>query len=103
MWRSVPPTGLISRRIWLDATLADWPHKLLRKPVRTPNCWATCVGRGHMYGDVGRWSRFHQVVLISSLLPLSWLGMMAVHEAGHVVAAWLTGGKIVRVVLYPLT
>src|SRR5256885_1670691 len=47
--------------------------------------------------------RFHQVVLISSLLPLSWLGMMAVHEAGHIAAAWLTGGKVVRVVLYPLT
>jgi hypothetical protein len=35
--------------------------------------------------------RVHQIVLIVSTLVFSWLGMMAVHEAGHVLAAWLTG------------
>jgi hypothetical protein len=29
--------------------------------------------------------------------------MQAVHELGHVVAAWLTGGRVERVVLHPLT
>jgi hypothetical protein len=48
-------------------------------------------------------SRLHQVVLIGSLLPLSWLGVMAVHESGHVSAAWLTGGRVTKVVLHPLT
>lgn len=28
---------------------------------------------------------------------------MAVHELGHVTAAWLSGGEVVRVVLHPLT
>ena len=29
--------------------------------------------------------------------------MQAVHEAGHVVGAWLTGGRVAQVVLNPLT
>lgn len=47
--------------------------------------------------------RFHQAVLIGSLLALSWLLMQAVHEFGHVAAAWGTGGAVERVVLHPLT
>jgi hypothetical protein len=47
--------------------------------------------------------RFHQVLLIGSFLPLSWLAMMVVHELGHVLGAWLTGGSVARVVLHPLT
>jgi hypothetical protein len=42
-------------------------------------------------------------VLIVSTLLGSWLGMQAVHELGHVVGAWVTGGKVAKVVLYPLT
>jgi hypothetical protein len=41
--------------------------------------------------------------LIVSTLLGSWLAMQAVHESGHVVGAWLTGGRVDRVVLYPLT
>jgi hypothetical protein len=47
--------------------------------------------------------RFHQILLIASLVPASWLGMQAVHELGHVVGAWLTGGQVTRVVLDPRT
>lgn len=47
--------------------------------------------------------RFHQIVFIASLLTLSWLAMMGVHELGHVAGAMLTGGGIQRVVLHPLT
>jgi hypothetical protein len=43
------------------------------------------------------------VVLIGSTVLGSWLGMQAVHESGHVLGAWLTGGRVARVVLYPLT
>jgi hypothetical protein len=46
--------------------------------------------------------RLHQFVLIGSTLLLSWLGMMVVHELGHVLGAWWTGGKVARVVLHPL-
>jgi Peptidase M50B-like len=46
--------------------------------------------------------RLHQVLLIGSLLPLSWLLMMVVHEFGHVLGAWLTGGGVAKVVLHPL-
>jgi hypothetical protein len=46
--------------------------------------------------------RRHQVMLISSFLPLCWLGMMIVHEFGHVLGAWLTGGSVAGVVLHPL-
>lgn len=41
-------------------------------------------------------------ILVGVLLPLCWLGMMVVHEAGHVTGAALTGGRVVRVVLHPL-
>ena len=47
--------------------------------------------------------RIHQVILIVSVLLGSWLGMQAVHELGHVIGAWLTGGRVIAVVLYPLT
>jgi hypothetical protein len=47
--------------------------------------------------------RVHQAILIGSILPLSWFAMMAVHETGHVLGAWLSGGTIARVVLHPLT
>jgi hypothetical protein len=47
--------------------------------------------------------RFYQIVLIGSVLFSCWLGMQDVHELGHVLGSWLTGGQISRVVLHPLT
>jgi hypothetical protein len=47
--------------------------------------------------------RVHQLVLIASTVVGSWLGMQAIHESGHVIGAWLTGGHVQRVVLHPLT
>ena len=47
--------------------------------------------------------RLHRAVLLVSLIPLCWFAMMAVHELGHVVGAWLTGGAVAKVVLHPLT
>ena len=38
---------------------------------------------------------------MTALLILSWFGMQAVHESGHVVAAWASGGRVDRVVLVP--
>jgi len=36
------------------------------------------------------------------MLGLSWLGMMVVHEFGHVVGAWTSGGVVRDVDLHPL-
>lgn len=47
--------------------------------------------------------RFHQVLFSVSLVACSWLGMMAVHELGHVVGAVFTSGSVERVVLHPLS
>ena len=47
--------------------------------------------------------RLHQVVLIVSVVVGSWLGMQAVHELGHVIAAWATGGTVTAVVLDPFS
>ena len=44
----------------------------------------------------------HQTTLIVSTIAGSWLGMQAVHELGHVVGAYATGGRVARVVLHPL-
>ena len=46
--------------------------------------------------------RIHQVLLIASMLALSWLIMQAVHEFGHIVVAWATGGTVTKVALHPL-
>lgn len=47
--------------------------------------------------------RMSQVVLILSTILFSWLMMQALHEAGHVLGAMLSGGTVRRVVLHPLT
>jgi hypothetical protein len=47
--------------------------------------------------------RQQQVLLIASTLAFSWLAMQAVHEFGHVVGAWLSGGEVAEVVLHPAT
>jgi hypothetical protein len=43
-----------------------------------------------------------RTILIVSTLVASWLGMQAVHELGHALGAWSTGGEVSRVVLHPL-
>jgi hypothetical protein len=47
--------------------------------------------------------RLNQIILIGSTLLASWLGLQAVHEFGHVLGTWLTGGQVAKVVLHPLT
>jgi hypothetical protein len=42
------------------------------------------------------------VLRIAALLLLFWLPLQAVHELGHVLAAWGAGGTVQRVVLHPL-
>jgi hypothetical protein len=46
--------------------------------------------------------RLFQVLLISSCIACLWLGFMVVHEFGHVLAAWASGGAVAVVVLHPL-
>lgn len=46
--------------------------------------------------------RLAQFTLIASTFGFCWLGMQAVHELGHVVAAWVAGATVHRVVLHPL-
>jgi len=46
--------------------------------------------------------RVEQVILIVSFGGFCWLAMQVVHELGHVVGAWMTGGEVVEVVLHPL-
>jgi hypothetical protein len=47
-------------------------------------------------------SRLSQLLLIGSTIAFSWLGMMVVHEAGHVAHLRLSGGTVEKVVLHPL-
>jgi hypothetical protein len=47
-------------------------------------------------------NRASQVALIVTTLVASWLGMQAVHELGHILAARLTGGRVTGVALHPL-
>jgi hypothetical protein len=43
--------------------------------------------------------RFQQLILIASTICFSWLAMMAVHEFGHALTGWLTGGTVRRIIL----
>jgi hypothetical protein len=45
---------------------------------------------------------FFQLTLIVSILCRSWLGMMIVHEIGHVLMAWAGGERVSKVALHPL-
>ena len=47
--------------------------------------------------------RLQQIAFVVSLLALSWMGMMATHELGHVLGALVSGGIVERVVVHPLT
>ena len=47
-------------------------------------------------------NRLPRIVLIVSTAVGSWLAMQAIHEFGHVIGVWLTGGEVARVVLHPL-
>jgi hypothetical protein len=51
---------------------------------------------------LGMTNRVFQLVLVLSILWLSWLGMMLVHEGGHVLGGWGSGGRVRRVVWHPL-
>ena len=42
------------------------------------------------------------LLIFAAVVYLSWLAMQAVHELGHVLAATVTGGSVVRVVLSPI-
>src|SRR5690242_645221 len=46
--------------------------------------------------------RAPQLLLILSFIAFSWLGFMVVHEFGHAVTAWLSGGSVSLMVLHPL-
>ena len=48
-------------------------------------------------------SRFNQLLFSLSVLAGCWLAMMGVHELGHVLGGFLTGGTVSRVVLHPLS
>jgi hypothetical protein len=43
-----------------------------------------------------------RLLIYAALIYLSWLAMQATHESGHILAAWLTGGRVERVILQPL-
>ncbi|MBD3676283.1 MAG: hypothetical protein HUJ26_22460 [Planctomycetaceae bacterium] len=47
-------------------------------------------------------NRGSRIVLVISLIPLCWLGMMLVHEVGHVIGAKITGGTVTQVIWHPL-
>jgi hypothetical protein len=47
-------------------------------------------------------NRIFQLLLIVSMVVFSWLAMMVVHELGHALNAWLSGGVVSKIVLHPL-
>ena len=50
-----------------------------------------------------RGNRAAKWAFVAALLPLCWWSMMGVHEAGHVLGAWISGGEVAGVRLHPLS
>ncbi len=69
------------------------PNEPTRPPPVSPNSDSITPAGPH---------RVYQCLLIASFLPLCWLGMLVIHELGHVASAVVTGGRVSRVVLHPL-
>jgi hypothetical protein len=44
----------------------------------------------------------HALLLMLTATAASWFAMMILHEAGHILAAWSSGGQVSQVVLHPL-
>lgn len=44
----------------------------------------------------------NRALFTCSLMASAWLGMQLVHEFGHMLAAWATGGTVQRIVFHPL-
>ena len=47
--------------------------------------------------------RFIRLPFLLTFLLFCWFGMEAVHECGHVLAAWSSGATVERVVLWPIS
>ncbi|MCL2744049.1 MAG: hypothetical protein FWE67_09365 [Planctomycetaceae bacterium] len=47
--------------------------------------------------------RFCRWIFILLFLTICWYGMLAVHELGHILAAWSSGATVVSVVLLPIS
>jgi hypothetical protein len=47
--------------------------------------------------------QFRRWIFILFFLLVCWFGMLAVHELGHVLAAWCSGAAVLRVVLLPIS
>ena len=45
--------------------------------------------------------RYKRYVFVGFVLVLSWFSMMIVHESGHVIHSWFSGGVVKQVILYP--
>src|SRR5262245_32519309 len=49
------------------------------------------------------WRRMARASVIGApAVAAAWLGLMAFHELGHVLGAWMSGGQVAGVVLHPL-
>lgn len=46
--------------------------------------------------------RMSALMLMLTASAAAWYAMMVVHESGHVLAAWMSGGRVSRVILHPL-
>lgn len=54
-------------------------------------------------GDCCKKMPTRRFILILVFPAACWFGMLIVHEAGHVLAAWLSGATVERVVLLPIS
>ncbi len=92
----VPVYSIFSQQPTHDAASSS---KLPRDKMT--NCWGQRISI--LYGPAETMKRQPQYLFFAATLAFCWLAMQAVHEIGHMSAALLSGGHVVRVILHPAT
>src|SRR3954447_20893621 len=90
---------------WTNPCLRGLSKRCGRSGAARRSTWANSIAdaRTYYWNSMSLTHRIWQFVLVASVLVVSWLGMQAAHEAGHVLMAWASGETVHRVVLHPLT
>lgn len=75
----------------------DWANGVAERSRRSPSS-----SIGVRRSDRNMAAKIRMILLLLGVIAFSWPAMMLLHECGHLLAAWLTGGQVQQLVWHPL-